>query len=457
MSWGERSALHRTAKLLLDRGIAKTPQEAVGWLNNRVLQVAVGRGISASPAAVAALGTVINTGSRVFLGGVRVRISSDEHLTTAWAHDLSVADFVRRYGGSVVEELSPDYPTIRILDEDAVGGPVATLVWNGWSAGVLVDEAFATVGQNPVAGVLANTLGVSEMFQHVLGAIMPGRRSVGVSLWMPGTDWRSPEGAGPDLEYLPSKFWILGLGHLGQALAWTVGFLPYADRSALEIGLFDFDRVEEGNLATQLLTTRRDLGRRKTRIVGDQLEALGMRTRLVERAFDGSFIPNQSGKTEQIEPIVAFAGFDKVAPRAFLDVFDYAVDAGLGVGEDYLDSLVRTFPGTRTAAELFGAATEATGRPLGTAYQAEVERLVATGVERAAAQCGMLEIAGVSVGASFVGAAVSCLVISDALRCLHGGVRVSSIGFDLRNPNSIQTGTQSDEWRAIPAHTRASS
>jgi hypothetical protein len=439
VSWGERSTLHRTAKLLLDRGLVASPDEAVAYLRSLVLQVAVGPDIADVPAAVAALATVINTAHRVFLGGVRVRLRTDPLLRTGWADGLHVSELVTRYGGIVVDELDTRTPTVQVLDEGAVGKPVASLGWNGWSGGVLVGETFSGRGDNAVSGVLAGALGVSEMFQHALGAVMPGRRSVGISLWMPGADWRSVDAAGPSLEYLPAKFWLLGLGHLGQALAWTIGFLPYADPAAVEVGLVDFDHVEEGNLATQLLTTELDVNRKKARVVAEQLETRGLRTRVVERAFDASFRPIREGKPEQIEPSVALAGFDRVSPRRHLDVFEYAVDAGLGTGPvEYLDSLVRSFSGSRSALSVFGNAEEAGQPVLGPKYEAEIARRVAGGEEEGAARCGMLEIAGVTVGASFVGAVVSCLVIADLLRNLHDGVRLSSIGLDLRNPAAIQ-------------------
>jgi len=77
-------------------------------------------------------------------------------------------------------------------------------------------------------------------------------------------------------------------------------------------------------------------------------------------------------------------------------------------------------------------------RVLAQAYEDEIERLTIAGGEETAARCGMLDIAGVTVGAAFVGTFASMLVVADTLRLLHGGDDYSVIAVDLRNPTGIQ-------------------
>lgn len=64
----------------------------------------------------------------------------------------------------------------------------------------------------------------------------------------------------------------------------------------------------------------------------------------------------------------------------------------------------------------------------------------------------MLDIAGVTVGAAFVGTFASTLVIGDILRLLHGGTDYSVIAVDLRNPSSIRAVPNSapSEFQAPP-------
>jgi hypothetical protein len=69
----------------------------------------------------------------------------------------------------------------------------------------------------------------------------------------------------------------------------------------------------------------------------------------------------------------------------------------------------------------------------------------------------MLDIAGVTVGAAFVGTRASTLVIADILRLLHGGDDYSVISLDLRNPAGIRAVPNSAPGEyPVPAYTFAS-
>jgi hypothetical protein len=456
VSWGPADEIDRTAKILIDLGLAKDPDDARRYLESLVLQVAVGPEIEADPAAQAALATVVNAGRRAYKGGVRVRPSADAALAVGWSAGLSTSSTVTRYGGSVVERLCGDYPTLVIGSALApVGKPELHLTWDGWSGGVVQHDQDRLSGAgNVVAGVLAAGLGISETFQQVLGGPLPGRRDVGVSLWRPDRNWRSPEAVGPELAYLPASLWLLGLGHLGQANAWTIGMLPYADVAECEVGLMDFDRVIAGNTSTQLLTTEASVGARKTRVVATALERLGVRTRTVERAFDDQFHVVSHANEDRDEPLVALAGFDDIAPRSILGGagFERIVDAGLGAGSvEYLDVVLHTFPATKTPADVFSEASSGPQK-LGAAYEEEVDRQVANGADEAAVRCGMLEIAGIAVGAAFVGTIASALAVADILRVLHAGPNYSVIGLDLRDPARVQAAPNALESSHIPRY-----
>jgi len=45
--------------------------------------------------------------------------------------------------------------------------------------------------------------------------------------------------------------------------------------------------------------------------------------------------------------------------------------------------------------------------------------MIAAGVDRGDATCGVMDIAGISVGAEFVGAIAAVLVVGDLVRYLH--------------------------------------
>ena len=69
-----RDELHRTVKLEMDEGRARTLDEAHEIVAGYVLQIDVGGGVSESETRQAMLVTAVNAASRAFLGGVRVRL-----------------------------------------------------------------------------------------------------------------------------------------------------------------------------------------------------------------------------------------------------------------------------------------------------------------------------------------------------------------------------------------------
>jgi hypothetical protein len=114
---------------------------------------------------------------------------------------------------------------------------------------------------------------------------MAGRRASGLSLSRPGADWLTDDPTEPTLAFLPSRLWIIGLGNLGQAFAWALASLPYADRHEVQMILQDFDRIGASNESILLLSFAADIDRRKARVVGEWLEARGFDIYLNERRF----------------------------------------------------------------------------------------------------------------------------------------------------------------------------
>lgn len=430
----DRNRLSRTAKILLDGNQANDVADAYRHLENLVLQVQVGRHIDTDLAAQAALLTALNTGHRAMLGGVEVVIADDPELTLPWGRSRKLTDAVEAFGGAVVDRLDQARPLLRIA------APISSyqhqhdvqlnLTWHSWCGGVTESADSTSFGPaNPLAGVVAGALGVSEVFQHMLGSLVAGRRTLGLSLWRPDLNWRSPDAVGPPLEYLPDGIWLPGLGHLGQANAWSLGCLPYERPEALEIFLVDFDSVVEANCSTGLLTMPSDIGRHKTRVVQRCLESLGHRTRLIERRFDDCTIPNAE------EPKLAIAGFDKPEPRRALGgKFSRVVDAGLGAGPNgYLDILIHSFPSQLTPESAFKDEGQKESL-LTPAYEAEIGQRIESGEQSGDARCGVIELAGATAAASFVGAIAGALCVADLLRILHDGQHYASINLDLRNP-----------------------
>ena len=451
-----RDNLHRSVKVLLDGERATDVTDAYHLLEKLVLQINVGPGIDQDVAAQAALLTAISTGKRAMLGGVRVILEDDPRLSLPWANGQNLAEAVTRFGAVVANEADPDKPVLGIGQPSTreQGGRQMGLdtCMNGWTGGVAARCHRSWTGPAmPLAGVVAGALGVSEIFQHCLGSPTAARRDVGVSLWRPDLPWQDSQAIGPPLEFLPTGLWLLGLGHIGQANAWSLGCLPYYRPDQLEVFLVDFDTLVDANYSTGLLTEQTDIGRLKTRVVAGRLESLGHRTRLVERAFDENLTP------EPEEPTLAVAGFHTPEPRRALgDKFGQVVDAGLGAGPiGYLDILIHTFPSQLSPIDAF-TVNGGGERPLPRPYEAEIERMVGEGIESGTARCGIIDVAGATAAAAFVGATAGALSVADHLRLLHGGRRYAVVGVDLRSPSDTRAAPARSDPPRIPgfAHVR---
>ena len=430
---------HRTTKLELDEGRALTLDEAHEIVAGYVLQVDVGGGVSESETRQAMLITAVNAASRAFLGGVRVRLHENGPMVVGWVSGMEMATAVETYGGEIVESLGCEHPTLVIgdVDEQPLGSVVLHATWEGWSGGVVEDtkDRLAESLEFPLAGMLAAALGVSEAFQNLRGHAVAGRRSTGLSLWNPQCDWRGEPAYGDPCLYLPKRLWLIGLGHLGQAYAWALGLLPYGDHSAVDLVLQDCDSIVKANKSTGVLSDDSSVGQRKTRVVAGRLEALGFLTAITERRFDAAT------RRSVDEPSVALVGVDDPVPRRLLEGagFGLIVDAGLGGDtRNYLDILMHSFPSGIEAATTWAERPESSASSVvdQPAYQDIHQQLTrTTELTDGEINCGIIEVAGASVGAAFVGCVAATFVLSEVLRSLAGGPRFEVLGVSLRSPH----------------------
>ena len=99
--------------------------------------------------------------------------------------------------------------------------------------------------------------------------------------------------------------------------------------------------------------------------------------------------------------------------------------------------VLHSFPAAQDPSVAFRG-HDSSARSLPQSYEDEIVRRAKTGEDETAVRCGMLDIAGVTVGAAFVGTFASTMVVADILRLLHGGTSYSVISVDLRSPAGIQ-------------------
>jgi hypothetical protein len=424
----DAQSMHRLAKLALDTGEASSPEEALQLFSRYRLRIHLGAGWADTLAGQACFLTALNTAARAFLGGVEVSGNFEATLRVPLYEGRAAREVVEELGGVYAVDPPSQTPMLVLGEPPSVRtGFAVRLSWDGWCAAVTPvsdDAGLPCRVDNPLAGVAAAALGVNEAFAHVRGDLPDaGARSVGLSLWRPlaVADWQAHRG--PALTYLPSSIWLVGLGHLGQAYAWTLAMLPYPTNGRAHLVLQDFDKAARSNLSTCLFLSADDIDQRKVRCVSARLEAAGFTTDLVERRF------GPQHRLYPSEPTTALFGVDNIVARRDLDTAGFAmtVEAGLGSGfRDFRSLRTHTFPGPSIPSEIWTAES---------AVQAPVE-LGETYQQLARERndlCGMTLLASRAVATPFVGALAAALVVSEIVRPLHAGC-VHAV-FDLQMKN----------------------
>ncbi len=412
--------MHRLAKRAMDNGTAASRQEAEALLRGYRIALSIGPDEATNRHHQAALLTAIELGRRVFLGGVIVEGCLDVPLAVKVASGPTLRHAVAAAGG-VPASLAAGIPLI------SIGGPAKEktdgfsirIVFDGWRGGIVPGHADGPdrgeIGPMALSPMLAAALAINEAFLHVSGdSPFAGKRSAGLDLWnlSRSADWLSGDEGVPELHYLPSNLWLIGLGHLGQAYLWGLGLLPYASDAKVGLVLQDVDAITPSTESTSILSDSTMHGRKKTRIAAAWAEQRGFETAITERLFD------ETCRRHRDEPAIALCGLDNAVGRRALDQvgFDFVVEAGLGRGhQDFRSLLIHTLPGEVPASELWREEGEA----VQTAAEAAAYRKMLD--DGSLDRCGVTLLAGKAVGAPFVGAVAATLVLSEVLRLLHGG------------------------------------
>ena len=274
----DHTQLHRTAKYFMDSGRAETHEDAVRLLQSFGLSIRIDARTAATVNGQVALLTLVNAARRTFLAGIEIAGLPNIPLIAPLASADTLPAAVAELGGRLVTYLNHSWPVALIGNGDGItnGAPVWQLSWSGWRCGVTparLGKMPTEESAIPLAPAIAAAACIAEAFAYHAGDHpMAGKRAAGMSLWMPGRNWLGEDPSEPGLAYLPSRLWLIGMGNLGQAFAWLLATLPYADRQAVELVLQDFDRLAVSNDSTSLLSTLSAVGQKK-----DALQRLGLR------------------------------------------------------------------------------------------------------------------------------------------------------------------------------------
>jgi hypothetical protein len=402
-----------------------SPEEAGRRRAQHRMTLVLGPEIASSATLQAAALTAAVTALRCFPGAVRFSSASNPSLRVAWGEQLGICDALIAVGVTQVECKAPDNGSTISFGSTSESGQGLQVTFDRWIGAVVpMPDRFRLREREGciLAGVLAGSLAVGEEFFR-FAALHPeaGLRQVGSSLWNPLQDWRADNVNGPVLDYLPTEFSVLGLGHLGQAYSWTLGLLPFSQPEAVTVMLTDFDRVVPANYETGVLSVAGDDGKLKTRIVMRWLEARRFKTRIVERAFDEG-MRRQAG-----EPPLALAGFDGAGPRWALDQVElgHVIDGGLGGNANNFDVIgLHTLPHPDFSAEALWPRSD------GIAAQERASKLASSNrvyeEVRRRHGCGQLELASRAVAVPFVGMTAASYALAEAARAVLGGIRVGN-------------------------------
>ncbi|MDO7868526.1 hypothetical protein [Nocardioides jiangxiensis] len=430
----------RAAKALTDSGLAGF-DEAASILAASRPQLVLGADLVTGAHHIAAL-TVVQTAHRAFMAPIDVIVEGDvaDSRCLTPGYSCTLAEALVECGANIVTVSDPSRVGIVIGDGHSTGHGLQ-VTWAAWLARVSPNATrLAEDNTMPLAPIAAAALAVAECFQQVLGELSATHRVRTLNLWD-----RTGTVTGPRLTRLPSEAWLVGLGHLGQAYAWCIRALPYADPTEVTFYLQDYDRVSDANHSTSVFVTDPDERRLKTRVVAHALETVGFQTRLVERPL------NADQRRSEDEPGLALVGVDKLAPRRHLSAvgWDYTVDVGLGAGPtDFTGISLHTFPAAGRSSELAAWQNEPT-----TARRDATLEMKAYS-EAGEQACGHVLLADKAVAVPFVGVVAACLAVAEPLRLLHGANPTAALAYDVGRlaPARAVTG----ECLAVPfAHVAA--
>jgi hypothetical protein len=427
----------RLAKAVMERHHVNY-DEARKMLSNLRLGLIAGEHIRESAAHQAAVLTAINTGKRAFSGGVTLSLQPNVPLLLPWPGETTLQSAAERLGATVTNHV---VDADHVITFDNANGNASGLrvVCDGWRGGIIPpgdDTTFCPGPDFALGGILASGIAVAQTFLTASG--INNRESVaprGFSLWRPDQSWLSHEAVGPSIEMLPAKLWLLGLGHLGQAYAWTIGLLGCPSKQTITLYLQDYDLSESANWSAGLLCEGTNIGDMKTRITSRWLEQRGFATRIIERPF------NENTCCGTGEPRVAMCGFDNAESRRLLELagYDLIVDAALGGDVNRFDRIVlRTFPdASDKASEIYKSASRESTPLAPELFDIEKE------------SCGILfeNLAGKAVSSSFVGATASAFAIAEVLKALHGGTRCGFINVHLRDLSEVAIALLDEQYQ----------
>ena len=388
----------RMELMLLNQDIVQAKRHEL--LASLAVEITISKSDCQIASGQAALLTAVALCARFARAGVVVRLPRDAPLAVDSRRCLSSE--LARLGAVDGAKVAPS-ATLAIGNAKASQSAFEVrIVSENGRYGCLPAQQGGYLADDYVPGVLIGTaLAVGEVFRtFMMQKTELAPRSREVALWTDTERAQVPA----SFRGLVKSAWLAGFGHLGNAYAWAMAFTPRL-RPALFVqdsGIVDF-----ANASTQLFIAPADIGRRKTEVARNELEAFGFHIVTDDRALDASYPMHKKSETMLV-------GFDNVPSRRALahTRVPLIIDAGLGnLASTFSTFAIHTFTEPALALELFPDY----------GYVSNAQQLIETGAYRELApteeaRCGMIAVADATVAVPFVGMVVAGLVITQLIR-----------------------------------------
>jgi hypothetical protein len=448
--------ISRTVLISVHDGTQPTIEQAIAAHAATGMVIVIDAEVIRDVPGQAALCTAVATAIRAF-GAVAVVADGDVVLAAGPYRGFRITEMINAEGARHAADLSgvPDHwpvlhlgvttraPVMPSVAASATG-VILRATWIGWTADVRPARTPSAPGRpgNVLAAIAAAALGVHEAFGAVRArpGSDAGHRDIQLNLWNPGDHHD-----GPALTHAPAAWWLVGLGHLGQAHAWVLSWLTYADPEKVEIVLQDAGRLVAANHSTGILTPRQPGRIRKTRLALAVLDPLGLDTVVLDRPLE------TTRRTADSDTHVALLGVDNLPTRRHISSVGWplAIDTGLGVGPTNFNAiLMRRFPASVASHQVPGW-SDPIPRPRTPSDAPALADLTRRD------PCGSVELAGTAVGAAFVGVTAACLAIAQATRTVLNGDGYDVINLHLES-DDLTRAPATEQVEVIPARLAAS-
>ncbi len=417
------------------------PSEALSIMNKTHVTLIGNHTLNESINLQVSLLTTLNIMGRVCLGGVNVSIPDNIPNLTKFK-GTSFNELVSQYGGKIGSKNEGLYRIVFGMpcpDENSIES-----ISNGWQGGInFYGQRRVLLNDQPnnvlLGSIISASLASYFMTNKIYGIIENLlEMNTGLSLWnlQADNDWYRDEYQGVDNPYLPDSLWTLGLGHLGQAYLWTLGFLPFKSPESTKILLQDMDIIGDENIGSQVLSRSIDVGRPKTRVCCSFLENLGFKTQLIEKPYQKEDLLQEWMK----EYPFVLNGVDNVKTRKGIlkDKLKLFLDGGTNGSSDLFDSftLKNVKSINKTPNEIWGSkelSDVVLHKNLYERYNKKYD-------------CGVLSNVGIST--PYVGMFGASIVISELVRALNKGPKYTIVSLqmrDLLSADVISNGNYEDE------------